>query len=521
MRIPFALSRLRTVIMASLTFLILSAMLLIHVVTAKLTQRDLIDARIESGRLLLEAINRLAANYQIHGKQAAGNGFNEEAFRKNVLSLLKVSGFSGIMFKDQKGLTVFSEGDWKGVKGFPRNPILHAGRSVSIDFSGKTWGLFWRAPERIVLAAPLLFKGNFEGLITVFYDLKRMYRELRGAEPVILAYIAMNAIILVLFGIYLLSKMVVNPINRLVAITERFDGGIPALAQGKSPNNEIGRLSNSLNRMLRRLDANERKLKENISTLESANREIRRAQDEMVASEKMASVGRLATGVAHEIGNPLGIMLGYIELLQREDLTGSERKDFLRRMEKETRRIHRIIRDLLDFSRPSGNEKEWADAHEVLEEVLTVVKPQPLFEKIAVQKILEAKTSDVKLAPDLLKQVFLNLLINAADAMAHEGERDSMGAAPLLTIESLTHGGFLIMRFRDTGCGINPDDLKRIFDPFFTTKAPGKGTGLGLAICYTVMDRTGGRIRVENAPEQGTVVTIEMPLDNHGNKEKP
>ena len=126
----------------------------------------------------------------------------------------------------------------------------------------------------------------FCGSVAIFSDLKSLYEKIRSSEPVILGYIGMNALILVLFGIYLLSRTVVRPINRLVAMTEKFDGAIPIMQKNESPNNEIGRLSQSLNHMLRELDANERKLKENISSLEAANQEIKRAQDEMVESEK-------------------------------------------------------------------------------------------------------------------------------------------------------------------------------------------------------------------------------------------
>ena len=113
-----------------------------------------------------------------------------------------------------------------------------------------------------------------------------------------------------------------------------------------------------------------------------------------------------------------------------------------------------------------------------------------------------------------MKQVFLNIIINAADAMDGEpvGHEDSK--EPVLTLESFNEERFLIMRFSDTGCGMNPDEIKRIFDPFFTTKEPGKGTGLGLSICYTMMDRAGGRIRAESEPDGGTTVILEMPLGN-------
>ena len=501
--------------MTSLAFLILSAMLLTHVVTAKLTERDLIDAHINSGKLLLEAINIVAIDERLGMKAEHEKGLEGTVFARHALSLLQMSAFSGMLIRNRRGSTVFSHGNANGMVDIKNAPMPLSSQSIGVRFSGKTWGLFWRAPRNVVLASPLKTSRGFQGSLYVFSGLESIYAKIRASESVILAYIAMNALILVIFGIYLLSRTVVRPINRLVAVTEKFDGNIPVLEKGESPNNEIGQLSQSLNRMLRQLDANERKLKENIISLEAANREIRRTQDEMVASEKMASVGRLATGVAHEIGNPLGIMLGYIELLQREDFTALERKDFLRRMETEMTRIHRIIRDLLDFSRPSTSEEQFSDAHETLEEVLAVIGPQPLFEKVHIVRTLDAKAVTVKVAKDLLKQVFLNIIINAADAMAGERNFDGKDPQSILTIESSNQGGFLIMRFSDTGCGVSSEDLKHLFDPFFTTKSPGKGTGLGLSICYTIMNRTGGGIRAESKPGKGTTVTLEIPLCNN------
>jgi two-component system, NtrC family, sensor kinase len=514
LRIPFTFNRLKTVIMTSLAFLILSAMLLIHVVTAKLNERDLINARIQSGRLLLQSVSIILSDQPLirnvgRKKKRLGTDFG-----RHIVSLLHMGEFSGIMIRDRKGSTVFSNGQWGNQHLLQNTVIPQSARAIHIDFSGRTWGLFWHAPEKVILVMPLWVKGRFRGSVAVFSDLRPLYEKIRASEPVIVAYIGMNALILVLFGIYLLSRTVVRPINRLVSVTERYNGAIPTLEKGETPNNEIGRLSQSLNRMLRQLDANERKLKDNISSLEAANEEIKKTQDEMVKSEKMASVGRLATGVAHEIGNPLGIILGYIELLQRGDLTGLEREDFLNRMESEMTRIHRIIRDLLGFSRPSATEGHDADAHEILEEVLTILSPQPLFEKIHIKRFLKAESVIVKLAQDSLKQVFLNIIMNAADAMddAHNTPDDL--AEPILTLESFNEEGFLILRFSDTGCGIGSDEIERIFDPFFTTKEPGKGTGLGLSICYTMMDQAGGGIHAESELDGGTTVILHIPLGN-------
>ena len=502
--------------MTSLALLILSAMLLIHVVMAKFAERDLVNAHVQRGWLLLQAVSIIASEDQENRKTDRETHAWGTDFRKNVESLLCMGEFSGAILINGKGLKVFSHGHWGANERHVVQIAMDnlADHRPTVEFSGKTWGLFWLAPEKVILASPLWIDGRFMGSVAVFSDLKHLYGKLRESETVVLAYIGMNTLILVLFGIYLLSRTVVKPINRLLAVTERFDGAIPIMQKGESPNNEIGRLSQSLNLMLRQLDANEKKLKENISSLEAANREIKKAQDEIVKSEKMASVGRLATGVAHEIGNPLGIILGYIELLQRGDLNGLERRDFLFRVESEITRINRIIRDLLDFSRPSGGEQKETHAHQILEEVLTVLSPQPMFEQVHIRRSFHAESDRIRVAQDSLKQVFLNVIINAADAMDHNAVSSRPHSESILTLETLNEEGFLIIRVSDTGCGMPADEINRIFDPFFTTKEPGKGTGLGLSICYTMMERAGGRIRAESEPGKGTTVILEIPLGN-------
>jgi len=164
-------------------------------------------------------------------------------------------------------------------------------------------------------------------------------------------------------------------------------------------------------------------------------------------------------------------------------------------------------------------EEHDTNVHEILDEVLAVLSPQPLFEKVQVRRMLRAEAVIIKIAQDSLKQVFLNIVMNAADAMAESRVSAADSRESILTLESFNQEGFLIMRFSDTGCGMNPDDIKRIFDPFFTTKAPGKGTGLGLSICYTIMDHAGGRIRAESEPGGGTTIILEMPLGNVENEE--
>jgi C4-dicarboxylate-specific signal transduction histidine kinase len=310
--------------------------------------------------------------------------------------------------------------------------------------------------------------------------------------------------------------MVVSPLRRLVRITAEYKGGDAIPSSKEQSENEIGRLSSSLHNMLLRLDHNKKELEAHIESLEKANNDLKQAQDEVLRSEKLASVGRLAAGVAHEIGNPIGIILGYLELLGKDDLSQGERKDFLDRMESEVTRIHVIIRQLLDFSRPSQGRRTHTRAHRAVMETLEILTPQPMMEGVQVELALEASRDDVFADPSRLQQVFLNIIMNAADAL-REKERDRAEAPKTLMIRSRNTSDRIELEFEDNGPGTTKEALGHLFDPFYTTKEPGRGTGLGLSVCYRIVEEMGGTIRAESALGKGTSILVGLLLSQSRN----
>jgi signal transduction histidine kinase len=275
--------------------------------------------------------------------------------------------------------------------------------------------------------------------------------------------------------------------------------------------------------MFGRLEESKAALKANIVSLERANREIRKAQDDLIKSEKLASVGRLATGVAHEVGNPLGIVTGYLELLKSGHPDREERMDYLDRIEYEIGRISQTIRQLLAFSE-SGGVRELTRVHAVIRETIAGLDPYFTKARIEVKPSFEAGDDAVWAHPLELKQVISNVLLNAVEAM-WPSEEDGEGAtAGRITVATLNEGGLLRIRFTDTGPGIPAEVLSRVFEPFFTTKETGRGRGLGLSVCHRVVNELGGRISVESGFGTGTSVFIDIPLhglDNevHGKKD--
>lgn len=508
------LHSLRTGILAQLTFLIVAAMLLINLVSVKFSERDLLRARIETARPMIFAIEQ-ALIRSLAGKGGRPADLDSDSrLRKEMRQLLLSGGFSGAFAMNRQGerfLTMDLTGKGEGDALLLARKAMEGGTWIT-DLRGMVWGVIWISPGEMNVSAPLSFGEALSGGITIRASLTPIYETLRETEKLVLLYIFLDTLILVIVGLILLNRIVVNPIHRLLKMTAEYKGGdmIPALSD--TSRNEIGELTRSLNVMLKRLNENKEELKAHIASLEEANRELQQAQNEILKSEKLASVGRLAAGVAHEIGNPIGITLGYLDLLRREDVTGDERRDFLSRMESELTRVNRIIRDLLDFSRPSQGSPEKTRGHETLMNTLEVLRPQPMMGEIRIDLSLQAEEDTLLADPDQLQQVFLNIIMNAADALAESRSRGGSGEERRLTIGTRNMGRSIEFRFEDTGPGIPQDEIGRVFDPFYTTKEPGKGTGLGLAVCYRIVERLGGKIEIGSVLGKGTAICVTLPL---------
>jgi two-component system, NtrC family, sensor kinase len=500
---------LRLNILAHLTLLIVAAMMLTGIVMLKFEERDLIQGKLQIGYLLSRSLRQTIGDKLTRpgGKVDASPPLSSR--RREILSLIQSAGFAGAALVDRQGIALFTslpDGEETRMGLAAARHSLITGQTA-VRFSGQTWGVLWPAHDKVTITVPVTEQKGLLGSIAVWSDLRPVYRKIRRSEKLILIYILLNTLVLISVGLYLLSRTVVNPVNRLLRLTETFEEGESLPLFPDVSENEIGQLNRALNLMLTRLDENKKELQAHILSLEQANAEIRKTQEELIMSEKLASVGRLATGIAHEIGNPMGIILGYMDLLKRGDLSPDERRDFLERAESEITRISDIIRQLLDFSRPAGGERDRVRLHELLHATIRILKPQPLMSNIQLDIAFDASRDTIWADPNQVQQVFLNIMMNAADAMSKEKR---------LTIETSNTEDTIRIRFKDTGSGIPEEDLGRIFDPFYTTKPPGKGTGLGLSVSHTIVRNLGGIIRAENNRGPGATLTIEMPLCSEG-----
>lgn len=228
-------------------------------------------------------------------------------------------------------------------------------------------------------------------------------------------------------------------------------------------------------------------------------------QQQLLQADKLASIGQLAAGVAHEINNPLGIILGYTQLLIREEPEGTERLEDLKTIEKHTRTCKTIVEDLLSFARRSHTKKEPASLHDIIHEVLSVVRHNLELRRIEVETRFDPKVPALVVDKAKLSQVFMNLIMNAQQAIGKDGR------ISIRTVLSDDRKHILVS-VSDTGTGIDPKHLPLIFDPFFTTKSPGEGTGLGLSVSYGIVKDHGGEIFVESEPGKGSVFTVLLPV---------
>jgi len=233
-------------------------------------------------------------------------------------------------------------------------------------------------------------------------------------------------------------------------------------------------------------------------------RPIRSLQEQLVQSEKMSSLGRMAAGVAHEINNPLvGVVVHSHLMLERLSEDDPSRAS-VQKIAKEALRCREIVRDLLGFARRGSSAGAFIDVNRVLQETVAVIEKQPSMHNVEWTWCLGESLPVVSGDAGQLQQAFMNIVVNAAQAMDGRG---------MLTLATRWDPGrrAVEVTFTDTGPGIPPDVLPKLFEPFFTTKQPGSGTGLGLAIAYSIVERHHGRIEAANAPEGGARFCITLP----------
>lgn len=497
-------------ISVNLAILLGIAMLLIDFVMLISAQKILIKSEISKGHLFISAIeNQLS----IEGSSA---------FNDNMDKLLYESKFSCAIIMDKMTDGIYSGGTDCALRDKLRIFIREAVSSGEkrVRSFGTRWGIFRKERDSLILTAPLFRKGDIVAGVGVVLPLGPIYLILRDIQHILFIYILINTVVLTVIGLHQLSKVTIRPLHSLLRRAEDYRKDSDFFFLGEKENHEFSQLSKALNRMLKQISDDKKMLCLTVQSLEKANSDLKQAQRDIIRAEKLASVGRLSSGIAHEIGNPLTIVKGYLELLERTDLTDDEKGDFIIRSKTEISRITRIIRQLLDFSRPSDGTLKAVSVHDLIDDMADVLRFQPLMSNILMTFSLDAEKDTVMADPHQLRQVFLNLTINAADAIGSlENKSDGRLtiASDIMPDSDRPAGPHLLkLMFTDNGAGIPDEELENIFDPFYTTKEPGKGTGLGLSVSFMIVEAMGGRIKASSHIGEGTTMTIYLPLTDDG-----
>lgn len=486
---------------------------------------------------MVEELNTLA---EIVGNNStAAIVFNDKETAKEILSALKAK--THIMVA-----SILVNG--KPMASYYRDKIEPA-------FSALQGQGYHFSENRLTLFQNVISKGNKIGAVYIESDLGEVYSRLWRYLIVGIMVIFLVSIV-IFFIASKIQRMISDPILQLahmtknVSQTENYSVEIQ-----KQYDDEIGQLFDEFNKMMRKIHSRdlqltqakidlEKRVQERTEELKKSNEELQENHQQLLQSEKMASIGQLAAGVAHEINNPIGFISNNMEILHEyvqnytkiirvieqvkiqidsgdlekaKTAIGGLRKleeeinldymmgDVNKLLEHSSRgleRVRKIVLDLKTFARGDNVEAmEFFKVEEVIDSILSIVQNELKYKGELIKKYGE--TSFIRGNIQRLGQVFINLLVNAAQAMEEKGE---------IIIKTYRQGGYVCIDVSDTGKGIPEENLKKIFDPFFTTKPVGQGTGLGLSVSYEIVEKHGGEIKVRSVVGKGTTFTVMLPL---------
>ena len=316
--------------------------------------------------------------------------------------------------------------------------------------------------------------------------------------------VAILGIVMALVVVVFVTSRITRPLETLGRATEKIAHGNLMYEVPVDSEDELGKLASAFNKMTRALSASNEEILRRSEELEKANRDLKETQAQLIQTEKLSSLGRLAAGVAHELNNPLTGIMTFSHLLLKTIKDESARSD-LEIIVRETTRCREIIKGILDFSRETAPQPKQYNINDIITRTLSMLERQWLFHNIHIEKRLDGQLPEIWVDDNQIQQVIMNVALNAAEAMNGDGT---------LSVSSglSERGDSVEVRIADTGTGILPEHLDKIFDPFFTTKDPQKGTGLGLSISYGIIQKHHGEIAVESEAGKGATFIIKLPV---------
>ncbi len=487
---------LRVQILLALAGVILVAYVPLFFAIAQVTRATSLAYREESARTLGRAV-------AAHVSDVARTAADKKAMASTLESHVGEGGALAVAVVGDDGTVVASAGAAKEVSALvlPRKPFGEAASRVTSSTGARALDVVLPSGDGAVLVR-----------VRTDEDSTRTSEVVRGVA----LYMVVFALALLFFAYFALTRTIVRPIEQLARAADRVATGAHTLDVPGSGAREIAELATSVRAMAARLIADKKSMREKVDELTTAKAHLGSTRDQLAGSERMASVGRLAAGVAHEIGNPIAAIMGMHDLIDDAEIPAEERADFLRRMRKETERINVVVRDLLDYARPENGPPSGgvavANVSEVVADTLSLVRPQKEWKGVDTTVAVDENVRAL-FSPQRLTQVLLNLLLNAASAMT------SMPADKPRTItvratktEAGTKGANRIrIEVEDNGPGVPKDMREKIFDPFVTTKDVGAGTGLGLSVCRGIVEAAGGRIFLDASYTSGARFVVDLP----------
>lgn len=437
-----------------------------------------------------------------------------------VSSTLKNAGIRDFELKDATGKTILREGSLPDETG----RAIPSPGELKVGMLGGGW--LSGVGDVLFIRAEFGGGGVRSGRINFTMPLADIKEDMAGVRKFLLFYALLDSVIIVGFGMYFLSRSITTPIRKLEYAATRISGGALGERADVEVDNEIQSLAASFNTMAERIE-NE------IKTLERLNIELVSTQEKLLRSSTLAAVGRLAAGIAHEVGNPLGAVHGYLDILSKGVADKEEEKEIIERTAREINRMDSIIREFLDISRPPEKPSSPVDVNRVLAETVRSLDAHKDMKGVRVKERLAEGLPNVMIDEGKLRQVLLNLLINAAQSM------EAGGADNLVTVETSFErvevdssrmlrrrsddpplSGmdrdilmYVVVSVTDTGRGMDEDEAGKVFEPFYTTKEVGRGTGMGLFVTESIVKAYGGVVDFTSRPGHGSTFTVRLPSD--------
>lgn len=373
------------------------------------------------------------------------------------------------------------------------NSILEVGNLPGDEITQRSitsWNTLLQYPSQLILdiSTPLAISTKRWGTLRIGISLEPLSREISGLVWKYILY-TVGFIIVAIAMVTLLSGVIIKPLRLLSREMDETKPGDDPFPLPSPRDDEIGTLQKSFHRLLKRIKEDEK--------------EKERAQRNLLLTEKMVAIGKLTSGVAHEINNPLGGILNCIYHFKKGTQPVEKQQQYLDLMEDGIKRIQKTVTNLLEYARNPNLERSDADLRALIERALTLLDYQIRKNQIKIERDIPQVSPPVKVDRDQMGQVFVNIFLNAIQAMQEGG---------ILKVAIKNSGERLTLTISDTGRGIRKEDLSKVFDPFFTTKGEDGGTGLGLWISQGVIERHGGTIQIKSRENHGTTVIMDFPL---------